>query len=260
MLAHNSRKITQLVQAVEADCATLGALLKGMLGLLSKPQAAAHLLSSEAHSHANTSTALPAALTLLPNADMADGSQRADPQPASAPPAPGTGSGKALENGSWPSGKVAQPLLAEPNHTMSQAAASDAAASEGGAPEHQHNAWQSPAGQGAAQSAPQADPDNALMPAQLPALEPQLGTHTQSDTQAPAGAPMAGKSTKHKGGRKGAKAKKLGGQLTGSAAHALAVLQAGPPSRSVSTEDAAGECLPLQCHRFTQEQMGTVLL
>lgn len=250
----------QLVQAVEADCATLGALLKGMLGLLSKPHAAAHLLSSEAHSYASTSTALPAAPTLPPNADTADASQIADPQATSASHAPGTESAEALEHGSWPSGTVAQPLLAEPKHTMSQAAASDAAAREGGAPEYQHTAWQSPAGPGAAQSAPQAAPDNALVAAQLPASEPQLGTHTQSDTQAPAGAPTTGKTAKQRGGGKGSKAHRLGGQLTGSAAHALAVLQAGPPSRSMSPNALAGECLSLQSHCFTQEQMSSVLL
>lgn len=235
-----------------------------MLGLLSKPQAAAHLLSSEAHSQASTSTAPPAALTLLPNADTAGASQIPDPQAASAPHAPGIGPAEALKNGLWPSGQVTQPLLAESNYTMSQAAACDAAAREGAAPEYQHSAWQGPAGPGAAQSAPQAAPDNALVPAQsaaqdnalvpaqLPASEPQLGTHTQLDSQAPAGAPTTGKSAKQRGAGKGPKAQRLGAQLTGSAAHALAVLQAGCPSRCVGTEEPAGECLPPHFHCFTQ--------
>lgn len=54
--------LTQLdwLQAVEADCATLGALLKTMLGLLSKPHAAADLFSCELHAQAGTSpTAVP---------------------------------------------------------------------------------------------------------------------------------------------------------------------------------------------------------
>ena len=249
----------RLVQAVEADCATLGALLKGMLGLLSKPQAAAHLLLSEAHPQASTSTALPPVLTLPPNAATADGSLIADPHAASASHAAGTLSAKALENGSWSSDKAAPPLLDEPKHDISQQAASDAAAREGaGAPENQHNAWQGPAGPGAAQSAPEAAPDNASVPAQPAASEPQLGTHRQSETQAPTGPPAPGKTAKQRGGGKGLKAQRLGGQLTGSAAHALAVLQAGPPSRSVSTEAAAGECLLLQRQCCTQEQMCAV--
>lgn len=229
-----------------------------MLGLLSKPQAAAHLLSSEAHSQASISTALPTALTLPPTADTADGHLIADSQAASASHAPGAGSAKALENGSWPSGMIAPPLLAEPKHAISQQAASDAAAREGGAPECQHNAWQGPAGPGASQSALQAAPDNAVVPAQPPASVPQLATYTQSDTQAAAGAPRTGKTAKQRGIGKGPKAQRWGGQLTGSAAQALAVLQAGPPSRSVSTEEAAGECLLLQRQCCTQEQMCAV--
>ena len=44
------------LQDVEADCNSLGALLKAMLGLLSKPQAAANLFASEAHSLAGASS------------------------------------------------------------------------------------------------------------------------------------------------------------------------------------------------------------
>lgn len=56
------------MQAVEADCATLGALLKSMLGLLSKPQAAAHLFASEGHAQAGTSTQEPALTASLQSA------------------------------------------------------------------------------------------------------------------------------------------------------------------------------------------------
>ena len=43
------------MQAVEAECNTLGALLKAMSGLLSRPQAAAHLFATEAQLLASTS-------------------------------------------------------------------------------------------------------------------------------------------------------------------------------------------------------------
>ena len=51
-----SDSLMGVLQAVEADCNTLGALLKAMLGLLSKPQAAANLFAQEAQLSASTST------------------------------------------------------------------------------------------------------------------------------------------------------------------------------------------------------------
>ena len=299
-----------------------------MLGLLAKPHAAAQLLSSETHLQASMSAAAP---TLPPNADTADGGQRADLQAAPASDAPVS---EAPNNDPWTSGKVAQPVLAEAKHTASQEAAFGAAAKEAGATEHPHNAWQSPAAPGAAQSMPQAGPEDTAVPAKLPASEPELGTETQPDRpresaeearepsprqsefleghllpdtgqpvvagmssvttgteqaelhnalhttsmagadqqplpqsagttgqqgtatskQIAAGGSTTGKGTKHKGGGKGPKAQKLAGQLTGSAVHALAVLQAGPPSNSVHAEEEGGACMPLNRHDlFTQQ-------
>ena len=299
-----------------------------MLGLLSKPQAAAELLSSEAHLQASTSTAPP---TLPPHAYTAERSQRADLQVAPALEAPVS---EASNNDAWTSGKVAQPVLAEAKHAVSQEAASGAAAKEAGAPEYQHNAWQSPAVPGVAQSVPQTGSNDAALPAKLPASEPELSKDTLPDrprasaeearrpstgqfqyveehlhpnyrqpvvagmpsvtcteqaelrsalnttsmagaNQQPlvhaadttgqqstaankqlvaAGGSTTGKGVRHKGGGKGPRAQKLGGQLTGSAAHALAVLQAGPPSRSVRTEQVSGVCMLLVwCHLFTQQ-------
>ena len=291
-----------------------------MLGLLSKPQAAAQLLSSEGHPQASTSTAAP---TLPCNGDTAGDCQGPDLQAAPAQAdGPVTGPVEAPKNDSWTSGKLAQPVLAELKSTVNQEAASDAAAREAGPPEYQHSAWQ---------SLPQAGSSSIPVPVQLPASDPELGKDTQADTQAPAeqarepsqgpghfaeghlhsdgrqpagagvlavttieqapaelhiglnstsgaaanqqlllqtactpdqlgtaagkqlaaagtaqaGGSTLGKGTKYKGGGKGAKTQKLGGQLTGSAAHALAVLQAGPPSRSVRGEEEAGACMPL---------------
>lgn len=287
-----------------------------MLDLLSKPQAAAQLLSSEPHPQASTSTAAP---TLPHNGDTADDSQGAVVQAAPAHAhGPVTGPAEAQQDDPWTSGKVAQPVSAELKCTVSQEAASDAAAREAGAPEYQHSAMQ---------SFPQAGPSSIPVPVQLPALEPELGADTQAPAEQPrepsqgpshvadgnlhpgdrqavvagmprvtaieqapaqphnhlnyttgagtnqqpllqsagttdqqgtaagkqlatagtaqAGGSTSGKGAKHKGGGKGAKTQKLGGQLTGSAAHALAVLQAGPPSRYVRNEEEAGACMLL---------------
>lgn len=79
------------LQDVEADCNSLGALLKAMLGLLSKPQAAANLFASEAHSLAgasSTAAEVPAAdahplvgLSLIP-AELPTAAPSADPAAA----------------------------------------------------------------------------------------------------------------------------------------------------------------------------------
>ena len=296
-----------------------------MLGLLSKPQAAAQLLSSEAHPQASASTAAP---TPPHHGNLADCTQAADLQIAPASGDLVTGPAEATINRSWTSGKAEQPVLAEPVYAVSQEAASDAAAKEAGAPQYQHSALQ---------SLPRAGPGSPPVPAQLPASKPELGTDAQTDTQSPAeqprelsqgpshfaeghlhsedrqpvgagihnieqapaklhsdlnnttgggaiqqplpqtagisgqqgtaagkqleptGTPQAGgsalgKGAKHKGGGKGPKAQKLGSQLTGSAAHALAVLQAGPSSRPVRTEEESGACMPfVRRHLFTQQ-------
>ena len=292
-----------------------------MLGLLSKPQAAAHLLSSEAHPQASTFTAAP---PLPPDVDPAGAHQSPDLQAAFASDAPVTEPAEPPKIDSWTFGKVAQPVLAEPKYTVSQEAASDTAA--GGAE--------------CRQSLPQAGAGSTPLPAQPPASEPELDTDTQANMQTPAeklrepsqgpghcaeghlhannrqplgagipavttverapaelhnelnetsgvganqqpllqvagttgqqgtaahkqivaagteqvGDSTAGKAATHKGGGKGAKTQKLGGQLMGSAAQALAVLQAGHPSRSSRTEEEAGGRMPLvRHHLFTQQ-------
>ena len=295
-----------------------------MLGLLSKPQAAAQFLSSEAHPQASTFTAAP---PLPPDVDPAGGHQSPDLQAAPASDAPVTEPAEAPKIDSWTFGKVAQPVLAELKYTVSQEAASDTAAGEAGGAEYR-------------QSLPQAGAGSTPLPAQPLASEPELDTDTQANMQTPAeqlrepsqgpghfveghlhadnrqplgagiptvtaveqapaelhnelnstsgvganqqpvlqaagttsrqgtaahkqlvaagtgqvGGSTAGKAATHKGEGKGAKTPKLGVQLMGSAAHALAVLQAGHPSRSMRTEEEAGGCMPLVWrHLLTQQ-------
>lgn len=368
------------MQAIEADCATLGALLKSMLGLLSKPQAAARLFSCEAHPQASTFTAAPAAQTLLAKPEMAGGSDSADLQVPPATHALEVGAVEAVKADPLTTVRVAAPVLGEGRPAVSQEAASDAAAREAEALDRA-NAWQSPVGAGAAQSVLKIGPGNFPGLAELPASQPQQTTadgsldtqkgiepplasqsctaggvtHVQMEPQVPAerqrepstgqcclvgghisldkrqpvgaGMPaapatlaelhgalndtsvagtdqqpcvpvqsarqqgteasnqlvvavtgpgvgeglgvgagtagagtslhadartgaMAGKGGKQKGGGRGGKAQGVGVQLTGSAAQAMAVLQAGMPSRPARTEDDAGQYMhvPMRFH------------
>ena len=169
-------------QAVEADCATLGVLLKGMLSLLSKPQAAAHLFASEGHAQAGASTQEPElAASFQPAAATALGLETS--QQNLQPPSPETTPAEAAVVDRLTTGKDAQPASAGVQSAVSDAVGSglcsDEAAREPGTEadresnmmKYQPGAWQSPAGADPVQNVSGTGPGHAPGQSQLPLAE-----------------------------------------------------------------------------------------
>lgn len=354
-----------------------------MLGLLSKPQAAAHLFSSEIHAQAGSPPPGPLAPTLPAHPCRASDSSSPHPQAAPSLQASQPGAAEVINADSIMPGSIPQPALVPTQSVMRQAedavAASYAAAQEAETPKYEQAVWQScSTAAGAAQSVAKSRSGSGDGPGvgQLTGSEPQQntvhgvletesraavalafqscsageGTHTQLEPQAPtdlptassqgpagpisAGVPagtvtvtqqasaqqheafgtssmagaqqqpqvpsqtlgqadqqataasshlvaagtgagtgvgvgsgvaagtaatsagagthtaartgtLAGKGGKHKGGGRGSKGQEVGMRLTGSAAQALAVLQAGMPPKLARAEDNTGAHMPV---------------
>ncbi len=197
------------MQAVEADCATLGALLKTMLGLLSKPQAAADLFSCELHAQAGTCPvdppagppAAPQAATLL---GTASDSKSPHLQAAAALHASGTGAAEVVNADSFLQGSIPQPASVQTHAVTGQevhfVAAPYAASKEADRPKYENDVRRSSReAAGAAQGVPKAASGSGNGPGlvQSRGSESQLQQNTVLDvlkTEERAAVPLASQS------------------------------------------------------------------